>query len=100
MTTSRTERFIVNLIIFFYKIPSYIGSIFINIIFFTVVWFLGTLLLIGYINLILAIVSILFPLIGPTLNKWFLITCAALTFIPTLCIALKEISEHKEEFKN
>ena len=89
MTTSKTERFIVNLIIFFYKIPSYISSIFLNIISFTLIWFVSTLFLVGYINLLLTIVSA-FSEIGPTFNKWFLISCAAFTFIFDLVMILTE----------
>ena len=97
MTTSRTEKFIINLIIFFYKIPSYISFIFINIILFTMIWFLVTLLLVGYINLILIIASAFFE-IGPTMNKWLLITCAGFTFIP--CLVGLIGTEFKEKFKD
>ena len=98
MATLKTEKFIVNLIIFFYKIPSYILSIFVNTTLFIMVWFIATFILAAYINLLLVIVSLISDIVQPTLNKWFILSCAALTFIP--CLIGLITTEFKKEFKD
>ena len=89
MTTSKTERFIVNLIVFFYKIPSYVYSIFIGIMLFIPVWSLATVYFVALINFFLFIASF-FMNIEPTLNKWFIVTCAVLGFFLSLYTILAE----------